>query len=151
MSNQQPSGVWATANRQRQSQSASRTPQNRSNTASPNPQGAPSQPPMPDGGRTLQPASNVWTQRSSSAGGSNGQMGGDAGLQNDTGAGSFNAAEMKAFLAKDLGSTAVYKPAEAAGGARTGSAWGSKPGVMANGQPFFTQLAKQIATLEGGG
>ncbi|KAK3057881.1 hypothetical protein LTR09_000956 [Extremus antarcticus] len=149
MSTQQPNNVWQTAaaGRQRQSQSASRTPQNRSGTASPSLQAAPSPSSRPDGGRTLQPVDSVWTQRSSSGNRSNGQPRTDA-AQDD---GGFNAAEVKTFLAADVGSVVVYKPAEAAGGARQGGAWGSRSNVMANGQPFLAQLAKQVTTLEGGG
>lgn len=65
----------------------------------------------------------------------------------------FNSADVKAFLSRQAqGAPAAYKPAEAATGGRgSGGAWGSKPNHMANNQPFFVQLAKQVATLEGGG
>lgn len=83
----------------------------------------------------------------------------------------FNAVETKALLAKGVGGQ-VYKVADAAGagGRSGGAAWGAKgerrhgrnivaapslmteaANTMANGQPFFVQLAKQVATTEGGG
>lgn len=62
----------------------------------------------------------------------------------------FNAVEVKAVLGKEPGPVA-YKVNEPAGARGNGSAWGAKAGHMANNQPFFVQLAKQIATLEGGG
>lgn len=78
---------------------------------------------------------------------------------------------MKAFLGRDAG-VQVYKPDEVTSNARaSGGAWGSKRESIdsakafnmmtvanfrpashtAANQPFFSQLAKQIATLEGGG
>ncbi|KAI7597843.1 hypothetical protein KC346_g14505, partial [Hortaea werneckii] len=66
----------------------------------------------------------------------------------------FNASEAKAFLSRDLKTApSSYKVTEAGGAGRSGGggAWGSKPNAMANGQPFFVQLAKSVATVEGGG
>ncbi|KAK5146903.1 hypothetical protein LTR32_001581 [Rachicladosporium monterosium] len=63
----------------------------------------------------------------------------------------FNASEVRAALAREP-APAAYKIAEVTGAANSGGgAWGPKPNHMANNQPFFVQLAKQIATLEGGG
>jgi len=62
----------------------------------------------------------------------------------------FNAVEVKAALGREAG-PALYKVNEPAGARGNGSAWGAKSSHMANNQPFFVQLAKQIATLEGGG
>ncbi|KAK4552209.1 hypothetical protein LTR86_010563 [Recurvomyces mirabilis] len=155
MSGQQPN-AWQTAGRPRHSHSASRTPQSRSGTASPSQQNQnqPSQQPRQDSGRPQQ-ANNVWAQRSSSTSGSNGQAttsSASATVVQDEAyvpANGFNAAEVKAALGKEAG-PAVYKVHEPARGSG-GSAWGAKSSHMANNQPFFTQLAKQIATLEGGG
>lgn len=79
----------------------------------------------------------------------------------------FNAAEMKVFLGRE-GPGTSYKIKDDAG--RSGGAWGVKrefehkaghqdlreaderiANTMANGQPFFVQLAKQVAATEGGG
>ncbi|KAK3723015.1 hypothetical protein LTR37_002161 [Vermiconidia calcicola] len=123
----QQSGPWQNAGRPRNSHSASRTPQNRSGTASPSQQN-PSQPPRQEGGRAQQQTGNVWAQRSSSAGGSNGQTRANVTSQDeaDQSVNGFNAADVKAFLARDIGSVTAYKPAEAAGGGRSSNAWGSK-------------------------
>ncbi|KAI7197659.1 hypothetical protein KC363_g82 [Hortaea werneckii] len=77
MSGPQPN-VWQTAARNRQSQSASRTPHNRSTNASPAQQTNPTQPPRQEGGRPQQ-VQNVWAQRSSSAGGASGSNAGSNG------------------------------------------------------------------------
>jgi hypothetical protein len=168
------SSAWQTAGRQRQSNSSSRTPQNRSSTASPNQQN-PTQPPRPQPGQAAPPPNNVWTQRNSGTGPSNGQPAplrvGDASrADSDQSVNGFNAAHVKTFLGRDAG-LAAYKPEEEPGSSRaSGGAWGAKrerysndrkstvtltniiiANHMANNQPFFTQLAKQIATLEGGG
>ncbi|EMC94385.1 hypothetical protein BAUCODRAFT_73376, partial [Baudoinia panamericana UAMH 10762] len=125
------------------SQSASRTPQNRSGTASPSQQTQPTQSPRQEGGRAPQ-VNNVWTQRSSSASGANGP-------RQYTPANGFNADEVKAALGKDA-TPAPYKPAEVAGGARvSGGSWGAKANQTASGQAFLAQLAKEIAKVEGGG
>ncbi|KAK3675378.1 hypothetical protein LTR78_004888 [Recurvomyces mirabilis] len=157
MSGQQPN-AWQTAGRPRHSHSASRTPQSRSGTASPSQQNQnqnqPSQQPRQDSGRPQQ-ANSVWTQRSSSTSGSNGQAttgSASAAVVQDEAyvpANGFNAVEVKAALGREAG-PAVYKVNETARG-NGNSAWGAKSSHMANNQPFFTQLAKQIATLEGGG
>ena len=111
-------------------------------------------------------------QRSNSASGSNGQARVETVMQEETeqSVNGFNTAEVKVFLGREVG-LAPYKPGEAGGGSRSsGGAWGSKreytlrhcsccfsrltrntANHMANNQPFFAQLAKQIATLEGGG
>ncbi|WPG97819.1 Hypothetical protein R9X50_00060000 [Acrodontium crateriforme] len=133
-----------TAGRQSNLSSASRTPQNRSNTSSPSAQN-PSQPPK----QQPAPVPNVWAQRSSNAAASsNGQPRVDSARQEPSTA--FNAAEVKAFLGREVPQTS-YKPTEAPGATRNSGAWGAKVNTMANGQPFFVQLAKQIATMEGGG
>ncbi|KAK0273683.1 hypothetical protein LTR35_012120 [Friedmanniomyces endolithicus] len=63
----------------------------------------------------------------------------------------FNAAAIRAALAREP-APAAYKIAEVTGaGNGGGGAWGPKPNHMANNQPFFVQLAKQVATLEGRG
>lgn len=63
----------------------------------------------------------------------------------------FNGAEVKAFLNRQP-APPVYKPQDAAGNSRaSGGAWGAKTNHMANGQPFFAQLSKQIATFQEGG
>ena len=120
------SSPWHTAGRPRHSHSASRTPQSRSGTGSPNQQGQPIQPPRQNAARPQQ-TSNVWTQRSSSASGSNGPTRaenaalGDYVLMNG-----FNAAEVKAMLSKEP-MPASYKPAPASGAAQgSASAWGTK-------------------------
>ncbi|KAI7286925.1 hypothetical protein KC345_g913 [Hortaea werneckii] len=163
MSGPQPN-VWQTAARNRQSQSASRTPHNRSTNASPAQQTNPTQPPRQEGGRPQQ-VQNVWAQRSSSAGGASGSNAGSNGAtpalqQESKGAethasvNGFNASEVKAFLSRDVKTApSTYKVTEGGGAGRSGGggAWGSKPNAMANGQPFFVQLAKSVATIEGGG
>ncbi|KAK4508286.1 hypothetical protein PRZ48_002024 [Zasmidium cellare] len=153
MSNSQPN-AWQTArpnnNRPSNTSSASRTPQNRSTNASPAPQN-PSQPPK-------QPSapSNVWTQRAAAAQqqqSTSSNVNGPGALQEETHTplNGFNAAEVKGFLGRES-APVVYKVQEGQGGQRgSGGAWGSKANHMANGQPFFLQLAKQVATFEGGG
>lgn len=123
--------AWQTAGRSRTSHSASRTPQSRSGTGSPSQQTPPpsqtSAGPRQDSGRPQQQTNNVWnTQRSSSAGGSNGQAKTDDEVYQPVNG--FNAAEVKAFLARDVG-VSSYKPADvanAAGARSSGGAWGSK-------------------------
>ncbi|KAK0354916.1 hypothetical protein LTR91_011790 [Friedmanniomyces endolithicus] len=152
MSSGQPN-AWQSAKGPRSSNSASRTPQNRSGTASPSPQNQTTQSPRQDGGRQQQQQQ----QSNSGTGGSNGgQSKGEQQLpdmQNDrhVPANGFNASEVRAALAREP-APASYKPAEVTGaGDSGGGAWGPKPNHMANNQPFFVQLAKQIASLEGGG
>ncbi|OQO12699.1 hypothetical protein B0A48_02162 [Cryoendolithus antarcticus] len=148
MLNQQ--NVWQTAR-------TSRTPTTRSGTASPNQQGNPTQPPRTN----PQQANNAWTQRPSEsrdrgASSSNGRPESSAvnaqqEERSHVAANGFNTTDVKAFL--NGGSKtfpAAYKVDENGGNGR-GAAWGSKPNHMASGQPFMVQLAKQIATLEGGG
>ncbi|KAK0888579.1 hypothetical protein LTR02_016188 [Friedmanniomyces endolithicus] len=153
MSSGQPN-AWQSAKGPRSSNSASRTPQNRSGTASPSPQNQTTQSPRQDGGRQQQQQQQ---QSNSGTGGSNGgQSKGEQQLpdmQNDrhVPANGFNASEVRAALAREP-APASYKPAEVTGaGDSGGGAWGPKPNHMANNQPFFVQLAKQIASLEGGG
>lgn len=63
----------------------------------------------------------------------------------------FNASELKDFLSRDVGAVAAYKLPDVPGApVRTNSRIGSMSN-MANNQPFFAQLAKQVATVEGGG
>lgn len=63
----------------------------------------------------------------------------------------FNSAEVKAFLSRDAGVASTYKPTDVdTGSARSsGGAWGTSN--VASNQSFFAQLAKQVATMEGGG
>lgn len=63
----------------------------------------------------------------------------------------FNAAEVRAFLGRDGAAVSRYKPAEEGGAAGRSDGGSSVSSNMANNQPFFVQLAKQIATIEGGG
>ncbi|TKA43787.1 hypothetical protein B0A54_05546 [Friedmanniomyces endolithicus] len=152
MSSGQPN-AWQSAKGSRPSNSASRTPQNRSGTASPSPQNQTNQSPRQDGGRQQQQQQQ---QSNSGTGGSNGPSKGEqqqAAMQDDrhVPANGFNASEVRAALAREP-APAAYKPAEVSGSeSGGGGAWGPKPNHMANNQPFFVQLAKQIATLEGGG
>lgn len=95
---------------------------------------------------------NVWTQRSSTIGASNGQARNDESVGSFRSVNGFNGAEVKEFLAKDVGSAAAYKPAEVAGVIVSSNSGDSTAASnMANGQSFFVQLAKQVATVEGGG
>ena len=100
------------------------------------------------------PANNVWTQRSSVVNSSNGpaKTGMPAPVEESVqSVNGFNSADVKAFLSRDAGVASTYKPADVDGASArsSGGAWGSSN--MANNQSFFTQLAKQVATLEGGG
>ena len=119
----------------------------------------------------MQSVNSAWTQRSSSASGSNGQTrtepaASDGPTQSVNG---FNAGEIKAFLSRDMASVETYRPAVPVSEQR---AWAPKresiscctshargvggltfneANATANNQPFLPQLAKQVATLEGGG
>ena len=62
----------------------------------------------------------------------------------------FNLAELQAYAAQQY-VPPTYKPQDTQGGRNSAAPWGNKANTMANGKPFFTELAKQIATLEGGG
>jgi hypothetical protein len=135
-----------------------------------------------------QPPGNFWAQRANqSRDSSNGRS--DSAVpqqqQQSPATAGFNAAEVKAFLARDAAgvSSATYKLQEA-GGKGSGGAGGGAKGAnkceffsagaqrqckkengvancvfcsggvdaqTASNQPFFALLAKQIATLEGGG
>ena len=109
--------AWQTAGRQRQSQSASRTPQNRSSAGSPSQQTAPTQPP-----KSQQSMNNAWTSNAASSNGA-------AVAQQESvhqPVNGFNSAEVKAFLGRE-GAVPAYKPAQAMEGNRSsGGAWGSK-------------------------
>ncbi|KAF2172051.1 hypothetical protein M409DRAFT_17293 [Zasmidium cellare ATCC 36951] len=158
MSNSQPN-AWQTTRSSnnntntsnRTSASSSRTPQSRSTYASPAPQN-PSKPP------SSAPGGNVWTQRAAAAAQQTQQPQAPSSSSSINGPdeqhtplNGFNSAEVKGFLGREA-APAVYKLQEGQGGQRnSGSAWGSKANHMANGQPFFLQLAKQVAAFEGGG
>lgn len=62
----------------------------------------------------------------------------------------FNLAEIHALAAQQY-VPPTYKPQDTQAGRSSASPWGNKAGTMANGKPFFQELAKQVATLEGGG
>nr|POF15536.1 hypothetical protein CFP56_48731 [Quercus suber] len=159
---------WQTSSRSRPSNSASRTPQNRSSNPSPAPSATPAQP-----ARQGQPVNSVWTQRGTSNTGtnnnnynansitansgasaiSNGQPKGASPMEDSlrhTPVNNFNNEEIKAFLSRQP-TGMVYKVYEAPGAGKGvgGTAWGAKAGNTASNQPFFGQLAKQIAMLEG--
>lgn len=113
----------------------SRTPQNsHSNAASP-------QPPKPDSSHP--PPRNVWASRPRERAAS----GGISSAQNQTS--SFSIDDAKAVLCCRRTTASPYKPA----GATTSNkaAAGAGAAKMANGQPFFANLAKQVADLEAGG
>lgn len=121
-----PLSVWTARSKQT---SSSRTPTNRSNNASPAQQTNPTQKPA------QQPPANVWAQRASQVNrdASNGPSSGNvsaSGTASPTpgqAVGAFNAAEVKAFLAREAGvAPAPYKVVEAAGGKSggAGGAWG---------------------------
>ncbi|KAK1051309.1 hypothetical protein LTR74_016852 [Friedmanniomyces endolithicus] len=124
MSAGQPN-AWQSTKGSRAPNSASRTPQNRSSTASPSPQNQTNQSPRQDGGRQQQ-------QSNSSTGGSNGGQSKGAQQQPEMQDGQhipangFNASEVRAALAKEP-APAAYKPAEVTGaGDSGGGAWGPK-------------------------
>ncbi|EGP87913.1 uncharacterized protein MYCGRDRAFT_109048 [Zymoseptoria tritici IPO323] len=127
------SNVW-TQRSKPSSASASRTPQNRSSTASPI---------QPETSRQENSGSNGSRPSVNNAWGQRGTGGGEAHSSSGSG---FNANEVKAFLSREPAPEA-YAGAKTSGAA----AWGSKANAMANGQPFLGQLAKQIAAVEGGG
>lgn len=121
-----PNSFWQSRSKQ---QSASRTPQNRSTTASPSPaqQSQTNQPPN----KPAQQPGNFWTQRASqSREPSNGRPAQEtAAPSSTTPTNSFNAAEVRAFLARDVqAGYTTYKVQEAQSGAKSGSggpAWGA--------------------------
>ncbi|OQN96139.1 hypothetical protein B0A48_18054 [Cryoendolithus antarcticus] len=148
MSTQQ--NVWQAAR-------TSRTPTSRSGTASPSQQGNPTQPP-----RTKpQQANNAWAQRSSESqdrevSSSNGRpesstLNAQQEERSHVAVNGFNTADVKALLNGGSKTLPAAYMVDDNGGIGRGGAWGSKPNHMASGQPFLVQLAKQIATLEGGG
>ncbi|PPJ53471.1 hypothetical protein CBER1_00418 [Cercospora berteroae] len=61
---------------------------------------------------------------------------------------SFNIEDAKALLINKKPAAAPYKPASTSPSSEGRKAAGDK---MANGQPFFATLAKQVANLEAGG
>lgn len=109
--------VW---NRGGKQNNTSRTPQNRSSTASPiqpNPSQAPKQ---ESNSRSQTPANNAWgTQRNSVASGSSNGPG--ASQQTHVAANGFNSAEVKQFLSRGPVPSA-YKPQASGGSAPWGGA-----------------------------
>ncbi|KAF2769937.1 hypothetical protein EJ03DRAFT_326844 [Teratosphaeria nubilosa] len=141
----QQTNVWQTAGRGK-----SRTPQNRSVTASPNSQTAQNTsapPPRQDSGRPAQQQLHgVWASRSSSGGGSNAPATAQQSRQDESSElmNGFNREEVEKFLGREAGG-AVYRNEV------DGKAVRGKPENMATGQAFLANLAKQIAKLEQGG
>lgn len=120
-----PNSFWQSRSKQQ-----SRTPQNRSTTASPSPaqQSQTNQPPN----KPAQQPGNFWTQRASqSREPSNGRPAPEsAAPKSPTSTNSFNAAEVRAFLARDAqAGFTTYKVQEAQSSAKSGSgggaAWGA--------------------------
>ncbi|EME48909.1 hypothetical protein DOTSEDRAFT_84422 [Dothistroma septosporum NZE10] len=142
-----PQGVWG----KRNSHSAARTPQNRSNTASPSQQ-SPSQPPKQE----TKPPTNVWQQRASANANANANANAASssnGLPTEEPhkpVNGFNLAEIQAYAAQQY-VPPTYKLPDTQGGRNSATPWGHKAGSMASGKSFFAELAKQVATLEGGG
>ncbi|KAF2721798.1 hypothetical protein K431DRAFT_303115 [Polychaeton citri CBS 116435] len=166
MSNPPPS-VWQTA---KSRHPPSRTPQSRSGNSSPAQQPTSTQPPRQAQHPAPPPANNVWAQRAANVGNAVSASGSDA-KQTDTpqttssapragsstkkqeqhvAANNFNSREVAAFLGRNASGVA-YKPSEVSGSRDSGDALDAKPGNMADNHPFFVQLAKQVATMEGGG
>jgi hypothetical protein len=113
--------AWQNTGRQRQSQSASRTPQNRSGTASPN-HSQPTPPARQDGTRASQPVNNVWTQKGSNSAGNNaGAQEGAAQSQDGP-----DVEAIKTWMNRNAGVVNTYQPAEAAPTVKPAGAWGSK-------------------------
>jgi hypothetical protein len=119
-----PNSVWQSRSKQ---QAASRTPQNRSNTASPAP-AQQSQTNQPQTKPAQQPG-NFWAQRTSqSREPSNGRTAIESAAPAPA---TFNVAEVRAFLARDAhAGYTTYKVQEAQGAAKSGSggAWGAGKG-----------------------
>jgi len=65
----------------------------------------------------------------------------------------FNAAEVRSFLSRDVDAVEAYKVVGLVEDpvVRGGGGAASRDDSLANGQSFFLQLAKQVATAEGGG
>ncbi|CZT20574.1 uncharacterized protein RCC_06432 [Ramularia collo-cygni] len=143
----QPNNVWNRGGKQGNS-STSRTPQNRSSTASPiqpNPQQAPKQ---ENNSRSQTPANNAWgAQRGSVASGSS-SNGANVSEQANVAANGFNSAEVKQFLSRGP-IPASYKPQASGGGAPWAGA--VQAHLMSTGQAFFPHLNKQIQAHENGG
>ena len=59
----------------------------------------------------------------------------------------FNAGEVRSFLSRDVDAVEAYKVVGLVGDPVAASGDDS----LASGQSFFSQLAKQVATAEGGG
>ena len=119
----------------------SRTPQNnRSNAASPQPPKAESSHPPPR---------NVWatkpTASNGPAFGAQNQSQSNAPVNNNS---SFSIEDAKAVLYRKT-TAAPYKPSGTAASSKATA--GAGVAKMANGQPFFAHLAKQVASLEAGG
>ncbi|KAJ9630760.1 hypothetical protein H2203_001284 [Taxawa tesnikishii (nom. ined.)] len=142
------------------------TPASRSATASPNPQSggpvnvwaersrnvaqrsssAANSPSI--GSREATSAGNADSWGADGGAGINGPIAVGTGVEKHTSLNGFNADEVRDFL-KRGGRGQAYKPAES-GQTKAGGAWGSKANHMANGQPFFVQLSKQVAALQAG-
>ena len=133
--NIQPS-VWGKRNSHSAAAAAARTPQNRSNTASPSQPTNPSQPPND----TKQPATNVWQQRASANAASSSNA--PPAEESHKPVNGFNLAEIQAFAAQQY-APPTYKMPDTQGGRNSAAPWGNKAGTMANGKPFFAELAKQ--------
>ncbi|KAI5369981.1 hypothetical protein Slin15195_G008590 [Septoria linicola] len=152
MSSQQQN-VWQARSNQhlRNSNNSSRTPQNRSGTASPNPTTNPTSAPAKQQDNSQPAPRNAWATKQQERSGSNGPAVNSAvaaqpqqqqqqqpqrpgGHHASTG---FNVEDATALL-KKKSSVAPYKPAS---GAVVG---------MSN-QAFFAAMAKQVASLEAGG
>lgn len=139
MSTHQPPNPWQTSSRSisvNNTRPTSRTP------GAASPSGSGYQTPTRGSG-----PSNAWAGRNS----------GVASAQDEqhTPVNGFNVKEVEEFLSRarnsgELVAGGAYKPTAGDGGRTTGP-WGVKANHMANNQPFFVQLAKQIAALEGGG
>ena len=128
------------SNNRSKNPAASRTPQNRSNTGSPSPAAQQQQQNAPNTQATKpsQPPGNFWAQRATtqSRDSSNGpapqrQQSPATVAAPATAAAGFNAAEVKAFLARDApeaGSAAEYKVQEGGGGGGKGNGGGNGGG-----------------------
>jgi len=139
--------VWNRGGKQNNS-TTSRTPQNRSSTASPIPQ-APKQDNSNNNSRSQTPANNAWaTPRNSSVSGSNNGPS-TSEQQTHIPANGFNSAEVKQFLSRGAVPTAYKAPQTGGGSAPWAGAVQS--GSMSTGQAFFPNLNKQVAAFENGG
>ena len=114
------------SNNRSKNPAASRTPQNRSNTASPSP--AQQSQANQSQSKPAQQPGNFWAQRTTqSRESSNGRTATESAAPAPT-VPAFNAAEVRAFLARDAqAGYATYKVQEAQGAAKSG-AWGAGKG-----------------------